>query len=187
MLDFDKFVKVAHAHGVPVIVDNTFATPINCRPFEWGVDIVTHSTTKYMDGHATCVGGCIVDSGHFDWDAHAEKFPGLCTPDDSYHGLTYVKAFGKMGYTTKLVAQLMRDLGSIPAPMNSFILNLGLQTLHLRMRQHCENAQKVAEFLHNDSRVAWVHYSGLKDDAYHELAQKYLPNGTCGVIAFGLI
>ena len=182
VLDIEKCARIAHKNGVPLIVDNTFATPINCRPFEWGADIVTHSTTKYMDGTASQVGGVVVDSGNFDWMAHAEKFPGLCTPDDSYHGLTYVKAFGKMGYTTKLVAQLMRDLGSIPAPMNSFILNLGLQTLHLRMRQHCENAQKVAEFLHNDSRVAWVHYSGLKD----ELAQKYLPNGTCGVIAFGL-
>ena len=181
VLDIEKCARIAHKNGVPLIVDNTFATPINCRPFEWGADIVTHSTTKYMDGTASQVGGVVVDSGNFDWMAHAEKFPGLCTPDDSYHGLTYVKAFGKMGYTTKLVAQLMRDLGSIPAPMNSFIL-----TLHLRMRQHCENAQKVAEFLHNDSRVAWVHYSGLKDDAYHELAQKYLPNGTCGVIAFGL-
>ena len=172
VLDIEKCARIAHKNGVPLIVDNTFATPINCRPFEWGADIVTHSTTKYMDGTASQVGGVVVDSGNFDWMAHAEKFPGLCTPDDSY--------------PTKLVAQLMRDLGSIPAPMNSFILNLGLQTLHLRMRQHCENAQKVAEFLHNDSRVAWVHYSGLKDDAYHELAQKYLPNGTCGVIAFGL-
>ena len=186
VLDIEKFARIAHSNGVPLIVDNTFATPINCRPFEWGADIVTHSTTKYMDGHATCVGGAIVDSGNFDWMAHADKFPGLCTPDDSYHGLTYVKAFGKMGYTTKLVAQLMRDLGSIPAPMNSFILNLGLQSLHLRMRQHCANAQKVAEFLQNDERVAWVHYSGLEGDEYHALAQKYMPNGTCGVIAFGL-
>ena len=186
VLDIEKFAKAAHAHGVPLIVDNTFATPINCRPFEWGADIVTHSTTKYMDGTASQVGGVVVDSGNFDWMANAEKFPGLCTPDESYHGLTYVKAFGKMGYTTKLVAQLMRDLGSIPAPMNSFILNLGLQSLHLRMRQHCENAQKVAEFLQNDERVAWVHYSGLKGDEYYDLAQKYMPNGTCGVIAFGL-
>ena len=186
VLDIEKFARIAHKNGVPLIVDNTFATPINCRPFEWGADIVTHSTTKYMDGTASQVGGVVVDSGNFDWMANAEKFPGLCTPDESYHGLTYVKAFGKMGYTTKLVAQLMRDLGSIPAPMNSFILNLGLQSLHLRMRQHCENAQKVAEFLHNDPRVAWVHYSGLKDDTYYELAQKYMPNGTCGVIAFGL-
>ncbi len=186
ILDIEKFAKVAHKHGVPLIIDNTFPTPINCRPFEWGADIVTHSTTKYMDGHATQVGGCIVDSGNFDWDAHAEKFPGLCTPDESYHGLTYTKAFGKMGYTTKLVAQLMRDLGSIPAPQNSFLLNLGLETLHLRMQRHCENAQKVAEFLHDDPRVAWIQYSGLKDDADYALAQKYLPNGSCGVIALGL-
>ena len=186
ILDIEKFAHIAHKNGVPLIVDNTFATPINCRPFEWGADIVTHSTTKYMDGTASQVGGVVVDSGNFDWLAHAEKFPGLCTPDESYHGLTYVKAFGKMGYTTKIVAQLMRDLGSIPAPMNSFILNLGLQSLHLRMAQHCKNAQKVAEFLHDDPRVAWVHYSGLKDDAYHALAEKYMPNGTCGVIAFGL-
>ena len=186
VLDIEKFARIAHKNGVPLIVDNTFATPINCRPFEWGADIVTHSTTKYMDGTASQVGGVVVDSGNFDWMANADKFPGLCTPDESYHGLTYVKAFGKMGYTTKLVAQLMRDLGSIPAPMNSFILNLGLQSLHLRMRQHCENAQKVAEFLQNDERVAWVHYSGLKGDEYYDLAQKYMPNGTCGVIAFGL-
>ena len=186
ILDIEKFAKVAHKHGVPLIIDNTFPTPINCRPFEWGADIVTHSTTKYMDGHATQVGGCIVDSGNFDWDAHAEKFPGLCTPDESYHGLTYTKAFGKMGYTTKLVAQLMRDLGSIPAPQNSFLLNLGLETLHLRMQRHCENAQKVAEFLHDDPRVTWIQYSGLKDDADYALAQKYLPNGSCGVIALGL-
>lgn len=186
VLDIEKFARVAHRNGVPLIVDNTFATPVNCRPFEWGADIVTHSTTKYMDGTASQVGGAVVDSGNFDWMAHAEKFPGLCTPDESYHGLTYVKAFGKMGYTTKLVAQLMRDLGSIPAPMNSFILNLGLQTLHLRMAQHCKNAQAVAEFLHDDPRVAWVHYSGLKDDRYHERAMKYMPNGSCGVIAFGL-
>lgn len=186
VLDIEKFARVAHRNGVPLIVDNTFATPINCRPFEWGADIVTHSTTKYMDGTASQVGGAVVDSGNFDWMAHAEKFPGLCTPDESYHGLTYVKAFGKMGYTTKLVAQLMRDLGSIPAPMNSFILNLGLQTLHLRMAQHCKNAQAVAEFLHDNPRVAWVHYSGLKDDRYHERAMKYMPKGSCGVIAFGL-
>lgn len=186
VLDIEKFARVAHRNGVPLIVDNTFATPVNCRPFEWGADIVTHSTTKYMDGTTSQVGGAVVDSGNFDWMAHAEKFPGLCTPDESYHGLTYVKAFGKMGYTTKLVAQLMRDLGSIPAPMNSFILNLGLQTLHLRMAQHCKNAQAVAEFLHDDPRVAWVHYSGLKDDRYHERAMKYMPNGSCGVIAFGL-
>lgn len=186
VLDIEKFARVAHRNGVPLIVDNTFATPVNCRPFEWGADIVTHSTTKYMDGTASQVGGAVVDSGNFDWMAHAEKFPGLCTPDESYHGLTYVKAFGKMGYTTKLVAQLMRDLGSISAPMNSFILNLGLQTLHLRMAQHCKNAQAVAEFLHDDPRVAWVHYSGLKDDRYHERAMRYMPKGSCGVIAFGL-
>ena len=177
---------IAHRNGVPLIVDNTFATPINCRPFEWGADIVTHSTTKYMDGHATQVGGCLVDSGNFDWLAHADKFPGLCLPDESYHGLTYTKAFGKMGYTTKLVAQLMRDLGSIPGPQNAFLLNLGLETLHLRMAQHCKNAQRVAEFLNADDRVAWVHYSGLPSDADYERAQKYLPNGSCGVIAFGL-
>jgi O-acetylhomoserine (thiol)-lyase len=186
VLDIEKFARIAHKHGVPLIVDNTFPTPINCRPFEWGADIVTHSTTKYMDGHATQVGGCVVDSGNFDWDAHADKFPGLTTPDDSYHGLTYTKKFGKLGYVTKLVAQLMRDLGSIPAPMNSFLLNLGLETLHLRVPRHCENAQRVAEFLNNDPRVAWVHYSGLPGDESHQLAQKYLPNGSCGVIAFGL-
>ncbi len=186
VFDIERFAKMAHRHGVPLIVDNTFATPVNCRPFEWGCDIITHSTTKYMDGHATQVGGCVVDSGNFDWDAHADKFPGLCTPDESYHGLTYTKAFGKMAYTTKLVAQLMRDLGSIPAPQNSFLLNLGLETLHLRMPRHCENAQKVAQFLHDDPRVAWVRYSGLADDPDHELARKYLPNGSCGVMCFGL-
>ena len=186
VLDIEKFAHIAHRHGVPLIVDNTFATPINCRPFEWGADIVTHSTTKYMDGHATQVGGVVVDSGNFDWESQAEKYPGLCTPDESYHGLTYTKSFGKMGYMTKLVAQLMRDLGSIPAPQNSFLLNLGLETLHLRMAQHCKNAQKVAEFLHDDDHVAWVHYSGLGDDECHALAEKYLPNGSCGVIAFGL-
>ena len=186
VLDIEKFVRIAHRHGVPLIVDNTFPTPINCRPFEWGADIVTHSTTKYMDGHATQVGGCVVDSGNFDWEAHAEKFPGLTTPDESYHGLTYTKKFGRMAYTTKLVAQLMRDLGSIPSPMNSFILNLGLETLHLRVPRHCENAQKIADFLAKDERVAWVRYSGLLSDPCHELAQKYLPNGSCGVMAFGL-
>jgi len=186
VLDIEKFARIAHKHGVPLIVDNTFPTPINCRPFEWGADIVTHSTTKYMDGHATQVGGCVVDSGNFDWDAHADKFPGLTIPDDSYHGLTYTKAFGKMAYITKLVAQLMRDLGSIPSPHNSFLLNLGLETLHLRMARHCENAQHIAEFLEQDDRVAWVHYSGLTADRNHALAQKYLPNGSCGVIAFGL-
>ncbi len=186
ILDMEKFARIAHRNGVPLIVDNTFATPINCRPFEWGADIVTHSTTKYMDGTASAVGGAVVDSGNFDWLAHADRYPGLCSPDESYHGLTYVKAFGKKGYTTKLVAQLMRDLGSIPAPMNSFILNLGLQSLHLRMAQHCRNAQAVAEFLQGDSRVAWVHYSGLEGDKYHGLQQKYMPGGSCGVIAFGL-
>ena len=186
VFDIERFAKIAHKNGVPLIVDNTFATPVNCRPFEWGADIVTHSTTKYMDGMATQVGGCVVDSGNFDWLANAEKFPGLCTPDESYHGLTYVKAFGKMGYTTKLIAQLMRDLGSIPAPQNSFLLNMGLQTLHLRMAQHCKNAQRVAEFLHDNEKVAWVHYCGLKDDKAYELGRKYLPNGSCGVIAFGL-
>ena len=184
--DIEKFARIAHRNGVPLVIDNTFATPVNCRPFEWGADIVTHSTTKYMDGMATQVGGAVVDSGNFDWMAHAEKFPGLTTPDESYHGLTYVKAFGKMGYTTKLVAQLMRDLGSIPAPQNCFLLNLGLQTLHLRMERHCANAQRVAEFLNDDARVAWVHYCGLPGDKYHALGQKYLPNGSCGVIAFGL-
>lgn len=186
ILDIEKFARIAHSNGVPLIIDNTFATPINCRPFEWGADIVTHSTTKYMDGTASQVGGAVVDSGNFDWLANAAKFPGLCTPDDSYHGIVYAKQFGKMGYTTKIVSQLMRDLGSIPAPMNSFILNLGLQSLHLRMRQHCSNAQTVAEFLQSDPRVAWVRFSGLKGDKYHALAEKYMPTGTCGVMAFGL-
>ena len=186
VFDIERFANIAHKNGVPLIIDNTFATPINCRPFEWGADIVTHSTTKYMDGLATQVGGVVVDSGNFDWLAHAEKFPGLCTPDESYHGLTYVKAFGKMGYSTKLVAQLMRDLGSIPGPQNAFLLHLGLQTLHLRMAQHCKNAQKVAEFLHDNEKVAWVHYCGLPTDKNYALGQKYLPNGSCGVIAFGL-
>ena len=186
VLDIEKFARIAHRNGVPLIIDNTFATPINCRPFEWGCDIITHSTTKYMDGHAMQVGGCVVDSGNFDWDAYAEKFPGLTTPDESYHGLTYTKAFGKMAYTTKLVSQLMRDLGSIPGPHNSFLLNLGLETLHLRMPQHCRNAQQVAEFLEAHPKVAWVHYSGLKSDPNYERAQKYLPNGSCGVMAFGV-
>ena len=186
VLDIEKFARIAHKHGVPLIVDNTFATPINCRPFEWGADIVTHSTTKYMDGHATCVGGVVVDSGNFDWMAHADKFPGLTTPDESYHGLTYAKAFGKMAYITKLTAQLMRDLGSIPSPMNAFLLNLGLETLHLRVPRHCENAQKVAEWLEANPKVKWVNYCGLPSNKYYELAQKYLPNGSCGVIAFGL-
>ncbi|MBQ5607247.1 MAG: O-acetylhomoserine aminocarboxypropyltransferase/cysteine synthase [Prevotella sp.] len=186
VLDIERFARIAHSNGVPLIIDNTFATPINCRPFEWGCDIVTHSTTKYMDGHATAVGGVIVDSGNFDWDAHADKYPGLTTPDESYHGLTYTKAFGKMAYITKATAQLMRDLGSIQSPQNAFLLNLGLETLHLRMPQHCRNAQKIAEFLNSDERVAWVRYSGLESDASHELAKKYLPDGSCGVLAFGL-
>ena len=186
VLDIEKFARIAHRNGVPLIVDNTFATPINCRPFEWGCDIVTHSTTKYMDGHAATVGGVVVDSGNFDWMAHADKFPGLCMPDDSYHGLTYAKDFDKMGYLTKLVAQLMRDLGSIPSPQNAFLLNLGLETLHLRVPRHCQNAQRIAEFLEADERVAWVHYCGLKSDQHYALGQKYLPGGSCGVIAFGL-
>ena len=186
VFDIERFAKMAHKHGVPLIIDKTFATPINCRPFEWGADIVTHSTTKYMDGHATAVGGAIVDSGNFDWSAHAEKFPGLCEPDESYHGLTYTTAFGKMAYITKATAQLMRDLGSIQSPQNAFLLNLGLETLHLRVPRHCYNAQTVAEFLEKDERVAWVNYCGLKSNKYYELGQKYLPNGSCGVIAFGL-
>lgn len=186
VLDIEKFARVAHKNGVPLIIDNSFATPINCRPFEWGADIVTHSTTKYMDGHATQVGGVVVDSGNFDWNAHADKYPGLCQPDESYHGLTYTRDFGKMGYMTKLVAQLMRDLGSIPSPHNSFLLNIGLETLHLRVAQHCKNAQAVAEFLHGDERVAWVNYCGLEDNKNYELGQKYLPNGSCGVLSFGL-
>ncbi len=186
VLDIEKFARLAHKHGVPLIVDNTFATPINCRPFEWGADIVTHSTTKYMDGHAMCVGGCIVDSGNFDWNAHAEKFPGLTTPDDSYHGVIYTERFGKKAYITKATAQIMRDLGSIQSPQNAFLLNVGLETLHLRVPRHCENALKVASYLKSREDVAWVNYPGLEGDKYHELAEKYLPNGSCGVIAFGL-
>ena len=186
VLDIEKFARIAHRNGVPLIIDNTFATPINCRPFEWGCDIVTHSTTKYMDGHATQVGGCVVDGGKFDWEAHAAKFPGLTTPDESYHGLTYSKAFGRMAYTTKLVAQLQRDLGAVPSPFNSFLLNLGLETLHLRVRKHCDNAQRVAEFLAADPHVAWVHYCGLEGDEYYELGKRYLPNGSCGVMSLGL-
>ena len=186
ILDIEKFAKLAHDHGVPLIVDNTFATPINCRPFEWGADIVTHSTTKYMDGHAMAVGGTIIDSGNFDWMAHADKFPGLTTPDESYHGITYAKKFGKSAYITKATAQLMRDLGSIPSPMNAFLLNVGLETLHLRVPRHCENALKVATFLHNHEKVAWVNYAALADNKYHALAEKYMPNGTCGVMAFGV-
>ena len=186
VLDIEKFARVAKAHGVPLIVDNTFATPVNCRPFEWGADIVTHSTTKYMDGHAVAVGGAVVDSGNFDWEAHADKYPGLTTPDDSYHGLTYTKKFGKMAYIAKATAQLMRDLGAIQSPMNAFLLNLGLETLHLRMKRHCENAQKVAEYLQRHPKVAWVRYCGLPGDKYHELAQKYMPDGSCGVLSFGV-
>ncbi len=186
VLDIEKFAGVAHDHGIPLIVDNTFATPINCRPFEWGADIVIHSTSKYMDGHATNVGGVIVDSGNFDWDAHADKFPGLTTPDDSYHGLTYTKAFGKGAYITKATVQLMRDLGSIQSPQNAFLLNIGLETLHLRMPRHCENAQKVAEYLDGNDKIAWVNYCGLKDNKYYALGRKYLPDGSCGVVTFGL-
>ena len=186
VLDIERFAKIAHSQGVPLVVDNTFATPVNCRPIEWGADIVIHSTTKYMDGHATQVGGAVIDSGNFDWEAHAEKFPGFTTPDESYHGLTYTKKFGPMAFTVKLTAQLMRDLGAIPSPMNCFLLNLGLETLHLRMARHCENAQRVAEWLEKHPKVAWVNYAGLPADKNYQLAQKYLPNGGCGVIAFGL-
>lgn len=186
VLDIEKFARLAHKHGVPLIVDNTFATPINCRPFEWGADIVTHSTTKYMDGHALTVGGCIVDSGNFDWEAHADKFPGLTTPDESYHGIVYTERFGKGAFITKATAQLMRDMGSIQAPQNAFLLNIGLETLHLRMPRHCENALAIAKYLQSREDVAWVNYPGLPGDKYYELAQKYMPNGTCGVISFGL-
>jgi len=187
VLDIEKFAKAAHAHGVPLIMDNTFATPINCRPFEFGCDIVTHSTTKYMDGHDATLGGAIVDSGHFDWMAHADKFPGLCTPDESYHGITYAERFGKEGaYITKCTVQLMRDLGTVQSPMNAYMLNLGLESLAVRMQRHCENAQKVAEYLEGNSAVAWVEYPGLPSNRYYELAKKYMPHGTCGVISFGL-
>ncbi len=186
VLDIEKFARVAHAHGVPLVVDNTFATPVNCRPLEWGADIVTHSTTKYMDGHATSVGGVLVDGGKFDWDAHADKFPGLTTPDASYHGLTYTDRFGNAAYLTKATAQLMRDLGSIQSPFNAFLVNLGLETLHLRMQRHCENAQKVAEYLQAHPKVAWVRYCGLEGDKYYELGEKYLKNGSCGVLSFGV-
>ena len=186
ILDIEKFAKLAHSHGVPLIIDNTFATPIKCRPFEWGADIVTHSTTKYMDGQGVGVGGCIVDSGNFDWMAHADKFPGLTTPDDSYHGITYAERFGKGAYITKATAQLMRDFGAIQSPQNAFYLNLGLETLHLRMDRHCENALKVAQFLKAQDKVAWVHYAGLEGDKYHDLANKYLPEGSCGVLAFAI-
>ena len=186
VLDIEKFARLAHSHGVPLICDNTFATPINCRPFEFGADIVTHSTTKYMDGHAMAVGGCIVDSGNFDWNAHADKYPGLTTPDESYHGVVYTERFGKKAYITKATAQVMRDLGSIPSPHNSFLLNIGLETLPLRMKQHCANAQAVAEYLSKNEKISWVSYCGLPGDKYYELAQKYLPNGSCGVISFGV-
>ena len=187
VLDIEKFAAAAHAHGVPLIVDNTFATPALCRPFEWGADIVIHSTTKYLDGHAAAVGGAIVDSGRFDWNAHADKYPGLTTPDDSYHGITYTEKFGQGGaYITKAVAQLMRDFGSTPAPMNAWLLGMGMETLPLRMAKHCANAQGLAEWLQKHSKVAWVRYAGLPGDKYYDLAQKYLPNGCCGVISFGV-
>lgn len=186
VFDFEKFSKAAHTHGVPLIVDNTFPTPINCRPFEFGVDIVTHSTTKYMDGHAMAVGGAIVDSGNFDWTKYPDKFPGMTEPDESYHGIVYAKKFGKAGYITKATAQVMRDLGSIPSPTNSFLLNVGLETLHLRVPKHCENALKVAKWLKNNDKVAWVNYPGLEGDKYYESARKYMPNGTCGVLTFGI-
>lgn len=187
VFDIEKFANAAHAHGVPLIVDNTFATPINCRPFEWGADIVTHSTTKYMDGHGAGVGGCIVDSGRFDWMAHADKFPGLCTPDDSYHGIVYAERFGKEGaFITKATAQLMRDFGSIQSPQNAFILNLGLESLHVRMARHCENGLAVAKFLASHDKIEWVNYPSLEGNKYYELALKYLPNGSCGVVSFGI-
>ena len=188
VLDIEKFAKVAHAHGVPLIIDNTFATPVNCRPIEFGADIVTHSTTKYMDGHGSCVGGCIVDSGNFDWMDHADKFPGLCTPDDSYHGVVYAERFGKEGaYITKATAQLMRDFGSVQSAQNAYILNIGLESLHVRMERHCANALKIAKFLKDHPKVSWVKYPGLEGDKYYELAQKYMPNGTCGVVSFGIV
>ena len=187
VLDIEKFAKAAHAHGVPLIIDNTFATPVNCRPFEFGADIVTHSTTKYMDGHGSAVGGCIVDSGKFDWMAHADKFPGLCTPDESYHGVTYAERFGKEGaYIYKATAQLMRDLGSTQSPQSAYLLNLGLESLHVRMERHCLNALKVAEYLETSDKITWVNYPGLQSNKYYELASKYMPNGTCGVVSFGV-
>ena len=187
VLDLELFAKVAHAHGVPLIIDNTFATPVNCRPFEWGADIVTHSTTKYMDGHGAAVGGCIVDSGKFDWTKYTDKFPGLCTPDESYHGVTYTERFGLEGaFITKATAQLMRDFGAIQAPQNAFLLNLGLESLHVRMARHCENGLAVAKYLQSDDRIAWVTYPSLEGDKYYDLAQKYMPNGTCGVVSFGV-
>ena len=187
VLDIEKFAGVAHAHGVPLIVDNTFATPINCRPIEWGADIVTHSTTKYMDGHGATVGGCIVDSGRFDWAAHPDKFPGLCTPDESYHGVTYTERFGREGaFITKATVQLMRDFGSVQSPHDAFLLNMGLESLSVRMARHCENAQAIAEFLEKSDKVAWVNYPGLIGNMYYELAKKYMPHGTCGVVSFGV-
>ena len=187
MFDIELFAKVAHKHGVPLIVDNTFATPVNCRPIEWGADIVTHSTTKYMDGHGAAVGGAIVDGGNFDWLAHADKFPGLCTPDESYHGITYAEKFGKGGaFITKCTAQLMRDFGSIQSPQNAFLLNLGLESLHVRMQRHCQNALEVAKYLASDERIAWVKYPSLQGDKDFELAKKYCPSGTCGVVSFGV-
>jgi len=187
VFDIEKFAKAAHAHGVPLIVDNTFATPVNCRPFEWGADIVTHSTTKYMDGHGSGVGGCIVDSGKFDWTKYPDKFPGLCTPDDSYHGVTYTERFGLAGaFITKATVQLMRDFGSIQSPQNAYLLNLGLESLHVRMARHCENGLKVAKYLKENDKIDWVNYPSLEGDKYYELAQKYLPNGSCGVVSFGI-
>lgn len=186
VLDIEKFATAAHAHGVPLIVDNTFATPINCRPFEWGADIVTHSTSKYMDGHAVSLGGCIVDSGNFDWEKYGDKFKGLTRPDESYHGIIYTQKFGKGAYIQKATCQMMRDLGSVQSPQNAFLLNLGLESLHLRMPRHCENALKTAQFLSKHPKIAWVKYPGLEGDAHYELAKKYMPNGTCGVLCFGL-
>ncbi len=187
VFDIERFAKAAHAHGVPLIVDNTFATPINCRPFEWGCDIVTHSTTKYLDGHDAAVGGAIIDSGKFDWMAHKDKFPGLCTPDESYHGITYATKFGNAGaFITKCTAQLMRDFGSIQAPMNAYLLNLGIESLAVRVKRHCENGLAVAQFLSKHDKVSWVNYPGLPDNKYYPLTQKYMPNGTCGVVSFGI-
>ena len=187
VFDIERFANAAHKHGVPLIVDNTFATPVNCRPFEFGADIVTHSTTKYMDGHGAAVGGCIVDSGKFDWTKYPDKFPGLCTPDDSYHGVTYTERFGLAGaYITKATAQLMRDFGSVQSPQNAFILNLGLESLHVRMKRHCENAEKIAKYLENNDKIAWVNYPSLESSPYYDLAKKYLPNGSCGVVSFGV-
>ncbi len=187
VLDIEKFARAAHAHGVPLIIDNTFATPINCRPFEWGADIVTHSTTKYMDGHGVAVGGCIVDSGNFDWNKYADKFPGLTTPDDSYHGVTYTERFGLGGaYITKATVQLMRDFGSVQSPQNAFYLNLGLESLHVRVERHCANAAAVAKFLESNDKIAWVNHASLASCKYHDLAEKYMPKGTCGVVSFGV-